>query len=238
MKPTQQTYEELQVAYDHFNEALFDGSLPPCLITLQREKKTYGYFSAERFVHANGTRTDEIAMNPAYFAVCPPEEIMQTLVHEMAHLWQYHFGKPGRRGYHNKEWADKMEAIGLMPSSTGKPGGARTGDSMADYAIEGGQFMDEYNKLMQDDFRISWMDRFPARDRLLEAIASGNADQFAGDLEAMGIEVGEDGELTIKNENKSNRIKYTCSMCETNIWGKPDLNVMCGDCNVAFEGAN
>ncbi|EAA4127232.1 sprT domain-containing protein, partial [Salmonella enterica subsp. enterica] len=52
MKPTQQTYEELQVAYDHFNEALFDGSLPPCLITLQREKKTYGYFSAERFVHA------------------------------------------------------------------------------------------------------------------------------------------------------------------------------------------
>ncbi|HGT2939564.1 TPA: SprT-like domain-containing protein [Klebsiella pneumoniae] len=198
MKPTQQTYEELQVAYDHFN----------------------------------------IAMNPAYFAVCPPEEIMQTLVHEMAHLWQYHFGKPGRRGYHNKEWADKMEAIGLMPSSTGKPGGARTGDSMADYAIEGGQFMDEYNKLMQDDFRISWMDRFPARDRLLEAIASGNADQFAGDLEAMGIEVGEDGELTIKNENKSNRIKYTCSMCETNIWGKPDLNVMCGDCNVAFEVAN
>lgn len=102
----------------------------------------YGYFSAERFVHANGTRTDEIAMNPAY------------------------------------------------------------------------------------------------RDRLLEAIASGNADQFAGDLEAMGIEVGEDGELTIKNENKSNRIKYTCSMCETNIWGKPDLNVMCGDCNVAFEVAN
>ena len=109
---------------------------------------------------------------------------------------------------------------------------------MADYAIEGGQFMDEYNKLMKDDFRISWMDRFPARDRLLEAIASGNADQFAGDLEAMGIEVGEDGELTIKNENKSNRIKYTCSMCETNIWGKPDLNVMCGDCNVAFEVAN
>ena len=29
----------------------------------------------------------------------------------------------------------------------------------------------------------------------------------------------QDGELTIKNENKSNRIKYTCSMCETNIWG-------------------
>ncbi|MCK8421085.1 hypothetical protein LXA29_17020, partial [Erwinia amylovora] len=40
-----------------------DGSLPPCLITLQREKKTYGYFSAERFVHANGTRPSS---NPPY----------------------------------------------------------------------------------------------------------------------------------------------------------------------------
>ncbi|MBM5564638.1 SprT-like domain-containing protein, partial [Klebsiella quasipneumoniae] len=89
------------------------------------------------FVSRDGGTTDEIAMNPAYFAVCPPEEIMQTLVHEMAHLWQHHFGKPGRRGYHNKEWAERMEEIGLMPSSTGKPGGAKTGDKMADYIIEG-----------------------------------------------------------------------------------------------------
>lgn len=41
----------------------------------------------------------------------------------------------------NEEWADKMEGIGLMPSSTGKPGGSRTGEKMADYAIEGGLFM-------------------------------------------------------------------------------------------------
>lgn len=235
MKPTQQAYEELQVAYDHFNQTLFDGSLPTCLITLQREKKTYGYFSAERFVHADGKRTDEIAMNPAYFAVCPPEEIMQTLVHEMTHLWQYHFGKPGRGGYHNKEWASKMESIGLMPSSTGQPGGARTGDKMADYAIEGGLFMEEYNKLMQEDFRISWMDRFPARDRLLAALESGNIQQFAGDLSEMGIEVSENGEMSIKQGNKSNRIKYTCPKCETNLWGKPELNVICGDCETTFE---
>ncbi|MCZ2719969.1 SprT-like domain-containing protein [Erwinia amylovora] len=235
MKPTQQAYEELQVAYDHFNQTLFDGSLPTCLITLQREKKTYGYFSAERFVHADGKRTDEIAMNPAYFAVCPPEEIMQTLVHEMTHLWQYHFGKPGRGGYHNKEWASKMESIGLMPSSTGQPGGARTGDKMADYAIEGGLFMEEYNKLMQEDFRISWMDRFPARDRLLAALESGNIHQFAGDLSEMGIEVSENGEMSIKQGNKSNRIKYTCPKCETNLWGKPELNVICGDCETTFE---
>lgn len=73
MKPTETTYDELQIAYDYFNENLFDSQLPDCLITLQREKKTYGYFSPERFVSLNGDKTDEIAMNPAYFAVCPPE---------------------------------------------------------------------------------------------------------------------------------------------------------------------
>jgi len=136
--PTAQNYAELQTAYDHFNQALFDGALPTCLITLQREKRTCGYFSSQRFADLDGRTTDEIALNPAYFAVVPLVETMQTLVHEMAHLWQSHFGSPGRSRYHNGEWADKMEAIGLMPSSTGKPGGRRTGDRMADYAIEGG----------------------------------------------------------------------------------------------------
>jgi hypothetical protein len=30
---------------------------------------------------------------------------LSTLVHEMAHLQQNHFGKSSRTGYHNKEWA-------------------------------------------------------------------------------------------------------------------------------------
>lgn len=71
MNPTHQTYSELQHAYDHFNQALFAGELPPCLITLQREKRSYGYFSAKRFSNAEGVFTDEIAMNPTYFAVVP-----------------------------------------------------------------------------------------------------------------------------------------------------------------------
>lgn len=48
--PTPETYDELQRAYDFFNEKLFSNELPPCLITLQREKRTYGYCSFKRFV--------------------------------------------------------------------------------------------------------------------------------------------------------------------------------------------
>jgi hypothetical protein len=50
MRPTTDTYTELLQAYDFFNVALFEGMLPSCLITLQREKHTCGYFSSGRFV--------------------------------------------------------------------------------------------------------------------------------------------------------------------------------------------
>lgn len=162
MKPTSETYSELQLAYDTFNDKLFGGALPQCLITLQREKQTCGYFSYQRFANKAGEKTDEIALNPSLFAVTPLLETMQTLVHEMTHLWQYHFGEPGRGRYHNQQWADKMESIGLMPSSTGRPGGKKTGDRMADYAIKGGLFLEVCSEMLTNDYKISWYDRFPS----------------------------------------------------------------------------
>ncbi|MCC8942823.1 SprT-like domain-containing protein [Bradyrhizobium sp. Arg68] len=226
--PTVQAYAELQAAFDHYNARLFDGQLPFCLITMQREARTYGYFSSQRFVHRHDkSTTDEIAINPAYFAVVPLLEVLQTLVHEMAHAWQFHFGKPGRRGYHNKEWADKMEAIGLMPSNTGKPGGARTGEKMADYAITGGRFMQATDELLTRKFSVSWLDRFPPAHHVDGTPAAVNED---------GDELGELVEAGTRN--RSNRVKYRCPICSTQVWGKPELRILCGgdDCDAAeFE---
>ena len=94
MTPTERTYAELKLAYDTFNARLFDGQLPACLITLQREKRTCGYFSSQRFGTRQGETTDEIALNPEFFAVTPLIETLQTILHEMIHLWQAHFGRP------------------------------------------------------------------------------------------------------------------------------------------------
>ena len=163
MTPTIQTYAELQRAFDHFNAALFEGQLPPCLIILQRTSRVWGHYSPQRFVHGtDGDQTDEIAINPAYIAAYPIVHTLATVAHEAAHMWQFHFGKPGRRGYHNAEWADKMETIGLMPSHTGQPGGRRTGEKMSDYPIPGGRFLAACDALVTADFTISWLDRFPA----------------------------------------------------------------------------
>jgi hypothetical protein len=32
-----------------------------------------------------------------------------------------------------------------------------------------------------------------------------------------------------------NKVKYTCMGCTTNVWGKPGLAVVCGDCEEAFQ---
>lgn len=225
--PTSEAYGELQRAYTHFNEALFDGQLPECLITFQREKRTYGYFSSERFIHRDGSgKTDEIALNPSYFAVVPIGEILQTIVHEMAHAWQFHFGTPSRRGYHNQEWAEKMESIGLMPSNTGKPGGKKVGEKMADYPIEGGRFLEASKALIDQEFKVSWLDRFPPPPVEHQLRNRGSRQQVAQELGPAAMLLHqEEGSPA----NKSNRIKLRCPSCAAQAWGKPGLKLLCGE---------
>ena len=108
---------------------------------MQRRNSSHAYFAPERFAHRVADAViAELAFNPDYFLGRADIEILSSLVHEMAHCWQAHYGMPSRAGYHNREWAAKMEALGLMPSDTGKPGGKRTGQRMAHYLISGGRF--------------------------------------------------------------------------------------------------
>ncbi len=37
------------------------------------------------------------------------------------------------------------------------------------------------------------------------------------------------------NNGDKNKKKYTCPGCDNNVWGKPKLNLICGDCLKKFE---
>jgi predicted SprT family Zn-dependent metalloprotease len=154
--PTMVQYGALQQSRDHFDLALFEGRLPPCLITLQREAGTGGYFAPNRFTSSDGSvKIDEIALNPKCFRIRSVREICSFLVHEMTHQAQYHFGKPARNGYHDRAWAEAMKKIGLWPSSTGQIGGRETGYRMSHYVIEDGPFARAFDEL---DATIEWGD--------------------------------------------------------------------------------
>jgi hypothetical protein len=49
LKPTTEVYSELQEIFDFFNQKLFKGELPQCLITQQRSRGGAGYFAYSIF---------------------------------------------------------------------------------------------------------------------------------------------------------------------------------------------
>ncbi|MER9586065.1 sprT domain-containing protein [Mesorhizobium sp. M0276] len=123
--------------------------------------------------------------------------------HEMTHLWQHHFGKPSRAGYHNKEWAAKMHAIGLHPSDIGRPGGKETGQSCSHYIIERGPYARAFAELAgQSDFSTLY------------------------------IELWDDAEARKKRKAKSaSKTRYTCPSCDQHAWAKLGAKLICGDCD-------
>ena len=83
----------------------------------------------------------------------------------MCHAWQMALGeKKPRRNYHNKEWAGRMEDIGLIPSNTGEPGGKRTGQSMTHYIDEDGEFFSAAARLIDGGWVIPHID-IPEEDK-------------------------------------------------------------------------
>jgi predicted SprT family Zn-dependent metalloprotease len=151
-------YGGLQAAYDHFNRELFGGSLLDVFITYQRRAHSGGYFAPNRFSGRSAKfGRHELALNPDGFVDNSDEFICSVLSHEMAHCWQECFGvkKRKRYSYHDKEWTAKMKAIGLQPSSTGKPGGRETGHRMSHYVIDDGPFQQSYRRLAATGWRLN-----------------------------------------------------------------------------------
>lgn len=240
--PTTDLYGQLQWLTDHFNRALFDGQLPFTVITLQRSAHTAGHFSDSRWRHVNGTSVSELALNPTYFAHRPLLAMCQTVVHELCHLWQKMNGSASRHGYHNGVWAKKMEDIGLMPSSTGRPGGARTGQKMADYPIEGGAFLVACEDLVTAEFALHWIDQGQRSPAACRSIPDDDAGVIGRVSERLLIPLGNlfpdiNTPPARPTSSQKRKTKYQCPICLAKVWGKQGLAITCSDCGMAFEEA-
>lgn len=114
-------------------------------------------FAANKWGNAQGEEVHEIALNPEYLATQDVKRVMSTLVHEMCHLQQYSEGEIVRT--HNAGFAERMEKVGLITSTTGKKGGKKTGKSMDHYIEECGLFDVVTDELLQqDEFKLRWCD--------------------------------------------------------------------------------
>ena len=213
--PTGAIYQQLKVPYVYFNKTLFSGELPDCVLTLaHNSKRTLGYFRPFGFKHRNGTFTDEIAMNPRVFLVDDLAYVLSIIVHEMAHQWKFHALGPEnwKGGYHCKAWGQKMDALGLPPSNTGRPGGKRTGYQMMHYIEKDGSFDLACQVLLDQGFAMDW-----------------------GFAQQQIINRKHNPEGTKKSSK--NKCKYTCGSCGLNIWAKPGVKVSCIPCSTVLQEA-
>ncbi len=152
--PSVEQITSFQAAFDYFNQELFEGKLPPVILNFSRSRaKTIAFYAPKRWEKGEdkGKALDEISLNPVHLGRSM-EEIFSSLVHEQCHLWQFVSGNPGRRGYHNREWANKMKEVGLQPVSRG---GKETGESASHMIMECGGFQKSF-QAMPEAFKLPW----------------------------------------------------------------------------------
>lgn len=205
---TKTQYSYLQDAYDWFNAKLFERKLPEVFLSFQKQKPNIGgTYCARALISRKKDQGSiaEIELNPNSFKDKNDTELLSTLVHEMAHHWQHSSGNASR-GYHDKAWGAKMEAIGLMPSNTGAPGGKRTGYQMTHYVLPGGKFEKASQEFLKKYKKIFFVE---------------------GGISSLLSKAG--------LASRMSKTKFSCPHCKQNAWAKPDTNIICGDCNQQME---
>ena len=123
--------KELYRAFNNFNKTFADGELVTPIITLQPSegKNAYGWFGSKFWTDSHSKKgVSEINLSAEYLARgC--EAVLETLLHEMAHLKNAQAGvrdcSSGQ--YHNKHFKRAAEGFGLVVTRLKNRGYARTG---------------------------------------------------------------------------------------------------------------
>lgn len=88
-------------------------------LMIERLRKRLGHYRSGR--NGFGLR-DEIALDEHHVRGNPYWKVLGTLLHEILHCWQEHSGKPpgpNSRNYHNKQYREKAEELGLIVDQYG-----------------------------------------------------------------------------------------------------------------------
>ncbi len=200
-------YEKIYSAAEFFNAQLFEGRLTLPLLTLYNERGTYGTFAADYLHKKVGEGKQSIInLNPSDFDR-RIELVLSTLVHEMVHLEQHLEGKPGKGGYHNKEWVRFMERVGLIPVNNKNPN-LQTGVSITHHILENGAFHLAVNELLASGWEeLEWKEVDPTPERQARALAQ-----------------------------RKTKYSCQCSPT-ISVWGRPGLHLFCITCSNLFQEA-
>ena len=203
-----------EAMFDLFNDHFYAGEMARPAITVSPDggRGAYGWCSVYEIWQANGAAYREINICAEYINR-PIREVAATMLHEMAHLYNLNHGikDVSNNGYyHNKKFKETAEEHGLVINHH-----KTYGWTVTELAPE----------------TAEWVALQPE----LSDIAAGRQTTLQiktkGDDDGESITTIKGGRSTSKNRS----IKYVCPKCGAIIRATKLVNVVCGDCDVAFE---
>lgn len=224
---TLEVYSKFQKAIDSIEKVFFLGKdrkkFPKFVFAINNKCKSAVAFVSPNalFDKTDGKKVQYLGVNPRYLNM-GTAYVLQTLCHELCHVYEHAYIHIPRGGYHDKQWHELMISCGLEPvyQNTSKT-------SVSDRIIEGGEF-ESFVKAFEEEnpnfFNVvaftqsvvsRWKESNPESEADEEGATADNADK----------------PVKIYNRNK---IKYICPKCNAKVWGKAGLHVTCSDCGEDF----
>lgn len=195
---------QLEKIYYHLNVDFFEGKLPVPIITVQSKPGTYGHCTTGKVWKRKEDNAYELNI-AAEVLNYPIEETLDTMIHEMTHLFCRENGiKEVSRGgtYHNRRFKEEAERRGLECYRCGQYGwNTKPSDKLVEYALSKG-----------------WSE-----------ICIGRGSGF------QGIRTGENGTFQPVSQSggekrPSSTRKLQCPCCKNSVRATKNVRIMCMDC--------
>ena len=196
---------QLEHIYNALNTDFFQNELPIPIITVQSKPGTYGHCTTSKVWQRKDGGAYELNI-AAEVLNYPIEETLDTMLHEMVHLYCRENGiKEVSRGgkYHNKRFKAEAERRGLVCIPCGQYGWNTTpSDKLVEYALSKGW----------NEIKIGRGSLPP----IIRTGASGTAQTGA--------------ETTGGGKRPSSTRKLQCPKCGCSVRATKTVGIMCMDC--------
>ena len=196
---------QLEHIYNALNTDFFQNELPIPIITVQSKPGTYGHCTTSKVWQRKDGGAYELNI-AAEVLNYPIEETLDTMLHEMVHLYCRENGiKEVSRGgkYHNKKFKAEAERRGLVCVPCGQYGWNTTpSDRLVEYALQKG-----------------WNEIKIGRGSLPPIIRTG-----ASGTTQIGAETTGGG------KRPSSTRKLQCPKCGCSVRATKTVRIMCMDC--------
>lgn len=199
---------QLEKMYNTLNQDFFAGALPTPILTVQSKPGTWGHCTVGKVWRRKESDTYEMNI-AAEVLDAELEEIIDTLLHEMVHLYCRENGiqEVSRGGkYHNGKFKELAEGCGLVCIKNGQYGWNTLGhgnEKLIEYAIEKG-----------------WTE-----------IKIGRGSAWRPATGTGGTPSSTTGSSTPGERRPSSTRKLQCPCCKNSVRATKTVRIMCMDCN-------